>query len=99
MPFGAGHIQDMNNRIKQNLANRPSNRKRFKENEGETFLGDKKPEKPLEFIKPSAAELEKILLDIRAKSNRKKKKQWLINGIIFLTIVLLLYKFFPFLFT
>lgn len=99
MPFGAGHIQDMNNRIKQNLSNRPSNRKRFKENQSETFLGDKKPDISLEFIKPSEAELEKILAEIKAKKTRKRKIQWFINGVIFFTIALLLYKFFPYLFT
>lgn len=30
MGFGAGHILDMNNRIKQNRAQRPSNREKFK---------------------------------------------------------------------
>lgn len=31
MAFGAGHVQDMNNRIKQNRAQRPSKRPKFKE--------------------------------------------------------------------
>ena len=32
MSFGAGHIQDMNNRMKQNRSSRPSKRAKFKEN-------------------------------------------------------------------
>lgn len=32
MSFGAGHIQDMNNRMKQNRAQRKSKKAKFKEN-------------------------------------------------------------------
>ncbi len=35
MSFGAGHTQDMINRIKQNKAQRASKRKKFKENNRE----------------------------------------------------------------
>jgi hypothetical protein len=37
---GSGHVQDMNNRIKQNRAQRPSKRPKFKENNRENIYSD-----------------------------------------------------------
>ena len=37
MSFGAGHIQDMNNRMKQYRSQRTSNKPKFKGNKREVF--------------------------------------------------------------
>ncbi len=45
---GSGHVQDMNNRIKQNRAQRPSKRPKFKENNRENIyqVSNKKINRP-----------------------------------------------------
>ena len=49
MDLGAGHIQDMNNRMKQNCAIRPSKKSKFKSNNRGTIYsgnnsGNKAPQ-------------------------------------------------------
>ena len=41
MGFGAGHVLDMINRMKQNRALRPSNRSKFKENNRDEIKGSR----------------------------------------------------------
>ena len=83
MSFGAGHVQDMNNRMKQNRSQRPSKRAKFKENSRDPiYSSDKKPEKPI-FKKVSEKELNLIKYKIREEAFKKDKKENIMNAIIF----------------
>ncbi len=80
MGFGAGHVQDMNNRIKQNRAQRPSNRAKFKENNREgIYSTEKKTQKP-KFKTVSKKELTEIKNQIRERAKAERKKEQLIYG-------------------
>ncbi len=81
MAFGAGHVQDMNNRIKQNRAQRPSNRPKFKENNREgIYSTDKKTERP-NFKTVPEKELTELKIKIRKRAEKERKKERLIFGI------------------
>ena len=69
MSFGAGHMQDMNNRMKQNRANRPSSREKFKGKNREIVHtkgngGDERPH----FIEVSQKELIEVRRRIQIKA-------------------------------
>lgn len=77
MGFGAGHIQDMNNRIRQNREQRPSNKPKFKENNREAIYAETEVDSSLpQFKTVSAEELDKIKTGIRerAKTDQKNTK-------------------------
>ena len=82
MSFGAGHIQDMNNRMKQNRAQRPSNRPKFKENNREAIYseGHKEKKRP-RFKTLSKVELVKLKSQIREKFNVEHKRELIIKRI------------------
>ncbi len=81
MSYGAGHILDMINRIKQNRAQRPSNRAKFKESFRERIYSTaKKSERP-NFKTVSERELIEIKNQIRTRANAKQKKDQIIYGI------------------
>ncbi len=71
---GFGHVQDMNNRIKQNRAQRPSKRPKFKENNRENIYSDsdKKVNRP-NFKTVSEEELIEILKHIRERAAKEKR--------------------------
>lgn len=81
MSYGAGHIMDMINRIKQNRAQRPSNRPKFKENNRKgIYSTDKKTKRPI-FKTVPEKELNKIKKQIRERAKAERKKERLIFGI------------------
>lgn len=71
MSFGAGHIQDMNNRIKQNRDMKSSRKSRTEENDTHY------PENPtlLQFQEISDEELYYLKIEIRKKALRRKRLQ------------------------
>lgn len=83
---GSGHVQDMNNRIKQNRAQRPSKRPKFKENNRENIYSDsdKKVNRP-NFKTVSEEELIEILKHIRERAETEKKRERILYGIFFFT--------------
>ena len=83
---GSGHVQDMNNRIKQNRAQRPSKRPKFKENNRENIYqdSDKKVNRP-NFKTVPEEELIEILKHIRKRAEKERKRAFLIYGIFFFT--------------
>ncbi|MFD0761413.1 hypothetical protein ACFQZW_04915 [Lutibacter aestuarii] len=80
MSFGAGHIQDMLNKIKQNNALRNSKRKKFKG--GINYFNSSKTKTSYNFPKLSKAELEKFKLKVQLEVKQEKKKQ-----VLFLILV------------
>lgn len=96
MSFGAGHIQDMNNRIKQNRAQRPSNREKFKGKNREAIYSDSnKKTKRSNFKTVSPEKLTEIKNKIREQTKKERKKERTINiisilcGLIILILVLI----------
>jgi hypothetical protein len=71
MNFGAGHVMDMVNRIKQNHAIRPSNRARFKENQRQAIFENNTQSNVLRFRVFCKLEVAKIKSEIR----RRKRLQ------------------------
>ena len=73
---GAGHVQDMNNRIKQNRAQRPSKRRKFKEHNRDTgFSSSSDQRQPLKFITVSEEKLTAIKKRIRERAKKDRKKE------------------------
>ena len=84
MGLGAGHVMDMINRMKQNRAQRPSNRSKFKENNREgIYSSDKKSRQP-NFKTVSEKELTEIKNRIRERAKVEQKKERIIIGILVL---------------
>lgn len=83
---GSGHVQDMNNRIKQNRAQRPSKRPKFKENNRENIYqeSNKKINRP-NFKTVPEKELIEIIKRIRERAEKERKRAFLIYRIFFFT--------------
>ena len=80
MSFG-GHVFDMINRMKQNRAQRPSNRAKFKENNRTLIYSKDSKSNPLQFKTVSEEELNKIKTQIRKRSKTKRIKERIFYGI------------------
>ncbi len=80
MGSGAGHVFDMINRMKQNRAQRPSNRGKFKENNRDgIYSEDIQPERP-NFKTIPEKELIEIKKRIRERSQADQKKTRIFYG-------------------
>lgn len=84
MSFGAGHIMDMINRIKQNRDIRPSNRQKFKGNNRPAIYSKSEitHDRPI-FKTVPEKELHKIKEEIRERAERLRKKQLITYGVFF----------------
>lgn len=93
MSFGAGHIQDMINRMKQNAALKPSRRAKFKDYREQMYSSDFK-RVTYDFPKISAKKLKELKSDIRKEAGRERKIQLtallLISAVVFISAVFLL---------
>lgn len=92
MGFGAGHIQDMNNRMKQFQANRPSARKKFKEDNREAIYSEEKiaPDQ-IVWDEISPEQLRKVREQIRLKAEAEQKQRLKVLILSFVITGLLLY--------
>ncbi len=90
MSYGAGHVMDMINRMKQNRAQRPSNRQKFKENNRDgIYSTDKKAERP-NFKTVPEKKLTEIKKRIRERAKSERKKERLIFGIFIICGLILI---------
>lgn len=94
--YGAGHIMDMINRMKQNRAQRPSTRAKFKENNREAIYTTRKKEVKPYFKTVSKEKLTLIKHSIRRSASKQHTKERLyfrvfIACCFILTIILLLW--------
>ena len=81
---------DMINRLKQNRAQRPSNRAKFRENNREgIYTTHKEPSKP-QFKAVSKSTLQAIKKQIRKRALLQHKKERLVYGIFFICGFILL---------
>lgn len=84
MGLGAGHAMDMINRMKQNRAQRPSKRSKFKANNRDgIYSSDKKSVQP-NFKTVPEKELAEIKKRIRKQAKAEQKKERFIIGIFIL---------------
>ena len=94
MSGGAGHVMDMNNRMRQNRSMKTSNKQKFKSNSQELNFKFGNVE-IIEFKKVSEEALEKIKNEIRLKGKKERKKDRLVFFIfafvLFLLILVLIY--------
>lgn len=91
MGFG-GHAQDMNNRIKENRAKKPSQRPKFKENNLKGIYTSKSIK--LKFKNTSEKELSLIKKNIKEKARLYRVKVFIIFFISFTVIISLFVYFF-----
>jgi CRISPR/Cas system CSM-associated protein Csm2 small subunit len=89
---GAGHVADMNNRVKQNRSLKPSKRARFKGNNRDTIYSDTLPSlTELTFKKVSKTELRKIKEKIKNRARKDRIKEMYIFLTVALTLLTTLY--------
>lgn len=82
MSFGAGHVMDMINRMKQNREQRPSNRAKFKGNNREGIYSSDNKSKEANFKTVPENELKEIKLQIRKHAEKERKKERILYGIL-----------------
>jgi hypothetical protein len=84
MGLGAGHVMDMINRMKQNRAQRPSNRSKFKENNRDGIYSSHKKSRQPNFKTVPEKELTEIKNRIRERAKAEQKKEKIMFGILIL---------------
>ena len=90
MSYGAGHILDAINQMKQNRKLRPSKRAKFKENNREVIYStDKKSDRP-NFKTVPEKELNEIKTRIRNRAKIERKKEQILYGIFFVCVLITL---------
>lgn len=92
MGLGAGHVLDMINRMKQNRAQRPSNRDKFKQNNREGIYSSEVKEKP-KFKTVPEKELLKIKEQIQTNAKKQRKREIRILSVVFFLIIVLVFVF------
>lgn len=98
MSFGAGFIQDMNNRINQNRKLRGSNKPKFRENvKGTLHSFEKEEVNSANVFKTNRPANKKLMAEIRANAKKEQKRRLYLNigylllGIlIFMTLMILI---------
>lgn len=86
---GAGHVQDMNNRIKQNRAQRPSKRRKFKEHNRDTGYSSSNDHlQSLKFITVSEEKLASIKKQIRERAKKDRNKEGMTLAVLAVLVVL-----------
>lgn len=86
MSFGAGHIQDMLNRVKQNTSLKNARHHKFKG--GNNYLNTKSTKTEYNFPKISKTELEIIKAKIRNEAAQERKKQFLFWLILIILVII-----------
>ncbi len=87
---GSGHVQDMNNRIKQNRAQRPSKRPKFREhNRDNIYSSSGHKNQNLKFKTVSEEKLTEIKNQIRKRAQKDRKKEWIVLGVLVIIVLLI----------
>ncbi|MBS3992983.1 MAG: hypothetical protein KGZ87_04625 [Bacteroidetes bacterium] len=84
MSYGAGHVIDMINRMKQNRDQRPSKRAKFKENQREPIYTSSQKSTIANFKTVPEKELNKMKTIIRQRAKTESKRELIILGFLFL---------------
>lgn len=83
MGFGAGHVIDMMNRMKQNRSQMPSKRTQFNETNKQGDLSTDKDSRQLNFKTVSEQELDEIKKDIQMQAKAERKKDLKLVAVLF----------------
>ena len=86
---GSGHVQDMNNRLKQNRAQRPSKRPKFREHNRDNIYSstDHKHEN-LKFKAVSKEKLAEIKKRIREHAKKDRQKEWFVLSVLVFIVLM-----------
>lgn len=91
MGSGAGHVMDMNNRLKQNRALRTSNKAKFRENNRNTIYSKNNTKsKKLSFKTISQEKLNVIKQQICIRAKKQNRSERIIGFICILIVFLIL---------
>lgn len=90
--FGAGFIQDMNNRMKQNRELRTSKKEKFKDNRDSIYSDVE--ENQLVFPEISKEKEQSVIKKIREKAFKRKQNEQIFQMFFVAVIVLILVFFF-----
>lgn len=86
---GSGHVQDMNNRLKQNRAQRPSKRPKFKDrNRGTIYSFTGHEHKNLKFKTVSEEKLAEIIKRIRKRAKKEHQKEGIVLGVLVIIVII-----------
>ncbi len=90
MSFGAGHIMDMANRMRQNRALLASKRSKFKENNREGIYSSHKEFQHLSYKTLPEKELNQRKKQIRERIKVEQKRELIIYGLLTLFVMIFL---------
>ncbi len=93
MTGGAGHIMDMNNRMKQNRSMKTSKKEKFKSHSRDVIHSDEKKTK-WNIRRISKVRLDKIRRRIKEKAIWEQKKEKLVFAFVALIVILSVFYFF-----
>ncbi len=82
MGFGAGHIADMANQMRQNRAQLASKRSKFKENNREGIYSSKKKPQYASYKTLSKEELNQRKKQIQEHAKAERKKERILLGVL-----------------
>ncbi len=86
---GSGHVQDMNNRLRQNRAQRPSKRAKFKDHIRENIYSSSQHNKQSVMFKTVSEEkLAEIKNQIRKRAKNERKKEWSVLGVLVILLLI-----------
>lgn len=86
---GSGHVQDMNNRLRQNRAQRPSKRPKFKDhNRGTIYSSTGHENQILKFKTVSEEKLAEIIKRIRKRAKKEHQKEGMVLGVLVIIVII-----------
>lgn len=98
MSYGAGHIIDMINRMKQNRSMLSSKRQKFKSKNREGIYSETKKGKQVKDHSLTEEELNQLKKEIAKRTQEEHRRVWIISIVIvlFIFIIFLLFSFWKF---
>jgi cobalamin biosynthesis Mg chelatase CobN len=86
---GAGHVQDMNNRLRQNRAQRPSKRAKFKDhNRDNIYSSSEGTYQALKFKTVPKEKLAEIKKQIKHRAKKEQKKEWIVITVLVVLVLI-----------
>ncbi|MGB5436287.1 MAG: hypothetical protein WBM98_10390 [Maribacter sp.] len=86
---GSGHVQDMNNRLKQNRAQRPSKRPKFKgHNRSAIHSSSGLEDQNLKFKTVTEEKLAEIKTYIRKRAEKERRKESIVLVALIITVLI-----------
>lgn len=98
MSYGAGHVFDMINRMKQNRSMLSSKRQKFKNKNREGIYSETKKKKQAKDHNLTEEELNQLKKEIAKRTQEEHKRVWIYSVaiVLFIFIIFLLFSFWKF---